>query len=102
MSGSTLTDVQAAAIEASRLRMLKRARERRRVGRYRMQTAAILSLVGLLRLLPVDVASNVGGWIGRHLVPRIENLKSFHRTVRVAFPEISETGADKLLVEMND
>jgi KDO2-lipid IV(A) lauroyltransferase len=81
---------------------LKRARERGRVGRYLLQTALILPMVGLLRLLPVEVASNLGGWIGRHLVPRIENLRSFHRTIRVAFPAMSEAEMDALLVEMND
>ncbi|MEO7223257.1 MAG: hypothetical protein ABIY37_12355, partial [Devosia sp.] len=80
---------------------MARARERRRVGRYRLQTILILPLVGLLRLLPVEVASNLGGWIGRHLVPRIEDLKSFHRTIRVAFPQMSEAEMDALLVEMN-
>ena len=97
-----ITAEQEAAIRASRQRMLERARERKRVGRYRLQTALILPMVGLLRLLPVEVASNLGGWIGRHLVPRIENLRSFHRTIRVAFPQMSEAQMDALLVEMND
>jgi KDO2-lipid IV(A) lauroyltransferase len=82
--------------------MLTRARERKRVGRYLLQTIVILPMVGLLRLLPVEAASNLGGWIGRHLVPRIENLRSFHRTIRVAFPQMSEVQMDALLVEMND
>lgn len=97
-----VTAEQHAAIVASRQRMLERARERRRVGRYLLQTILILPMVGLLRLLPVEAASNLGGWIGRHLVPRIENLKSFHRTIRVAFPAMSEAEMDALLVEMND
>lgn len=102
MTGRPLTEAQRAAIAASRERMLKRARERKRVGRYLLQTIVILPLVGLLRLFPVDVASNLGGWIGRHLVPRIENLRSFHRTIRIAFPQMSEAAMDALLVEMND
>jgi len=97
-----ITAEQHAAIVASRQRMLERARGRRRVGRYLLQTILILPMVGLLRLLPVEAASNLGGWIGRHLVPRIENLKSFHRTIRVAFPAMSEAEMDALLVEMND
>jgi KDO2-lipid IV(A) lauroyltransferase len=96
------TAQQQAAIRASRQRMLVRARERKRVGRYLLQTVLILPLVGLLRLLPVETASNLGGWIGRHLVPRIENLRSFHRTIRIAFPDMSEAEMDALLVEMND
>ena len=67
-----------------------------------MQTLLILPVVGGLRLLPVDVASNLGGWIGRHVIKRIENLRSFHRTIRVAFPHMSDGEADALLVEMSD
>jgi KDO2-lipid IV(A) lauroyltransferase len=102
MSGRALSAAQQAAIEASRQRLVNRARERGRLGRYRLQTLLILPMVGLLRLLPVEMASNLGGWVGRHLVPRIENLKSFHRTIRVAFPAMSEAEMDALLVEMND
>lgn len=100
--GSQVSPEQKAAIRVSRQRMLRRARERGRVGRYLLQTLLILPLVALLRLLPVEVASNLGGWIGRHLVPRIENLRSFHRTIRVAFPGMTDKQMDDLLVEMND
>ena len=96
------TDKQRAAIAISRQRMMARARERGRVGRYLLQTLLIMPVVGLLRVLPVEVASNLGGWIGRHLIKRIENLRSFHRTIRVAFPEMSGADADALLVEMSD
>ena len=102
MTSRPLTDAQRRVIAASRQRMLRRARERRRVGRYLLQTVLILPLVGLLRLLPVETASNLGGWIGRKLVRRIEDLKSFHRTIRVPFPEMSEAQMDALLVEMSD
>jgi KDO2-lipid IV(A) lauroyltransferase len=102
VSGRALTDVQRAAIEASRRRMLERARERRRVGRYRLQTALIMPVVWLLRLLPVEAASNLGGWIGRHVVKRVENFQKFHRTIRVAFPQMNDGEADALLAEMSD
>ena len=102
MTVRALTDAQRSSIEASRQRLLQRARERKRVGRYLLQTVLIMPVVGLLRLLPVEVASNVGGWVGRHIIPRIENLKSFHRTIRVAFPAMSDAQMDALLVEMND
>ena len=82
--------------------MLERARARRRLGRYRLQTLLILPAVWLLRLLPVETASNLGGWIGRRIVPRIENLRSFHRTIRVAFPAMTERQMDALLIEMSD
>lgn len=102
MAGRPLTTAQRAAIAASRARTLTRARERKRVGRYLLQTALLLPAVGLLRLLPVDAASNLGGWIGRHVVGRIDNLKSFHRTIRVPFPEVSDAEADALLLEMSE
>jgi KDO2-lipid IV(A) lauroyltransferase len=102
MTARRLTGAQRRAAHGSRERLFARARARGRVGRYRLQTALILPLVWLVRLLPVEVASNVGAFIGRHLVPRIENLRSFHRTIRVAFPQMSDAEADALLVEMND
>jgi KDO2-lipid IV(A) lauroyltransferase len=102
VTGRPLTAAQRAAIEASRRRQLKRAHERQRIGRYRLQTMLIIPVAGLLRLLPVEMASNLGGWIGRRLVPRIENLRSFHRTIRVAFPEMSDAEADALLADMSD
>ena len=102
MTARRLTDAQRTAIAASRQRMLERARERKRVGRYVLHTVAVLPVAGLLRLLPVEAASNLGGWIGRHLIGRIENLKSFHPTIRVAFPEMTEADMDALLAEMSD
>jgi KDO2-lipid IV(A) lauroyltransferase len=59
-------------------------------------------MVGLLRLLPVEAASNFGGWIGRTFVRRIRNPKSVHRTIQVAFPDKSEAEMDALLAEMSD
>ena len=102
MTARRPTDAQRAAIATSRARLLKRARERKRVGRYLAHTALILPLVGLLRLLPVEMASNLGGWVGRRLIGRIEDLRSFHRTIRVAFPQMSEAEMDVLLAQMSD
>lgn len=82
--------------------MLARARERKRVGRYLLHTALLMPAVGLLRLLPVDAASNLGGWIGRHVIGRVDNLKNHYRTIRVPFPEMSDADADALLLEMSD
>ncbi len=102
MTARRLTDAQRGAIAASRQRMMERARERGRIGRYLLHTVLILPVVGLLRLLPVETASNLGGWIGRHLIGRIENLKSFHPTIHVAFPQMNEAQMDTLLGEMSD
>ncbi len=102
MTARRLTEAQRAAIAASRQRILVRARERKRVGRYLLHTILILPVAGLLRLLPVETASNLGGWIGRHLIGRIENLKSFYPTMRVAFPQMLEAEMDTLLAKMSD
>jgi KDO2-lipid IV(A) lauroyltransferase len=102
MKGPPLTDAQRMAIAFSRRRMLKRARERRRTGRYLLQSALLLPVVGLLRILPVETASDLGGWIGRKAIARLENLRSFHRTVRVPFPQIDDAAADTLLADMSD
>lgn len=82
--------------------MLARARERKRVWRYRLQTLVLLPFVALLRALPVEAASNLGGAVGRILVPRTGNLQNLRRTIRVPFPDKSDAEIDGLLRKMGD
>jgi len=91
-------------IAEGRRRRLERAR---RLGRgkrvsYLLQYWVLRVVVGLLRLLPVDVASGFGGWIGRvFLAPRIDN-ETLRRTIRVAFPRADDAEARAIIVESSD
>jgi KDO2-lipid IV(A) lauroyltransferase len=102
MTGRALTDAQRAAARASRDRVLARARERKRVWRYRLQTLALMPVVALLRALPVEVASSLGGAIGRGIVARLANRPSTRQTIRVPFPDKTDAEIDALVREMGD
>src|SRR5690606_10092474 len=93
---------QRSAIAASHERILKRARKRKRLGRYLMQTVLILPAIGLLRLLPVEAASNVGGWIGRRFIAPSLQRETVYRTIRVPFPDMDDTQVRALLTDMGD
>ena len=41
-----------------------------KTARYMFEAALVYSLMGLFRILPVDQASSVGGWIGRNVASR--------------------------------
>jgi KDO2-lipid IV(A) lauroyltransferase len=50
---------------------------------------AVLALA-LFRLLPVEAASNLGGWLGRSLGPRLPVTRRARRNLRLAFPAMAE------------
>lgn len=102
MAGKPLTDAQRAAARASRERLLVRARERGRLGRYRLQTALLMPFVWLLRALPVEAASNLGGWVARSIVGRLANPKLVRRTIGVPFPDLPEREVTRLIGDMSE
>lgn len=102
MTGKPLTDVQRAAARAGRERMMTQARERGRVGRYLIQTLILAPVIGLVRLLPVDVASRFGAFVGRTVVARLVNRADVTRTMRVPFPAITEGEIDTLIVGLSE
>ncbi len=101
---SELTPEQRKAMREARDAMLARARAKGSGKRlsYALQAAALFPLVGLLKLLPIDVASATGGWIGRALVTRLLDRPAHFETMRVAFPQASDAELGAMLVEMCD
>jgi len=74
----------------------------RKLVSYRVQYWIIRTLVGALRLLPVNAASGLGGWIGHmFLAPRL-NTETVMRTIRVALPDASDAGLHAIIAEMSD
>jgi KDO2-lipid IV(A) lauroyltransferase len=60
------------------------------------------AIVGLLRLLPVETASDFGGWIGRiFLAPRVDKER-LRRSIRVAFPRADDAQVRAIIVETSD
>jgi KDO2-lipid IV(A) lauroyltransferase len=99
-----LTKTQRDAIAFSRKRMadLAKARGWRKRVTYLFHTAIVFAVIGLLRLMPVDVASGFAGWIGRRLLAPLLPLKSMYSTVRVPFPNMSDDEIRTLLIAMSD
>lgn len=56
--------------------------------RYLLEAAGLLLLCGLLRLLPIDAASNLGGALARSIGPRLPISRRAHRNLRLALPEL--------------
>lgn len=102
MRGRPVTEAQRAAAARSKQRMLARARERGRLGRYRLHTVLVMPIVWLLGALPVETASALGGWIGRRLIPRFGDMEAMARTMRVPFPELDDAGVRALAAEMGE
>ncbi len=100
----TLSQAQRDAIHAGRETRLARARRLgwRKLASYRAQYGLMLVLVGLLRLLPVEAASGLGGWAGRLLLGRRLDTPAVRKTIRVPFPDADEALIAALVRETAD
>ncbi len=70
--------------------------------RHRLEADLLEAVFGLFRALPVDLASGLGGWLGRTIGP----LTGAHRTARAnlarAMPELDDTEVERTLTAMWD
>jgi KDO2-lipid IV(A) lauroyltransferase len=55
---------------------------------YRLEAWAAALAVGVLRALPLDIASAIGGLVGRHIGPRLRVSNLARRNLKAAFPEL--------------
>jgi KDO2-lipid IV(A) lauroyltransferase len=65
--------------------------------RYPLEALGVAVLFGLLRLLPLDWASTVGGWIGRTFGPRLAASRKALRNLALALPELDELARGRVL-----
>jgi KDO2-lipid IV(A) lauroyltransferase len=70
--------------------------------RYGAEAAAFFLLMGLFRLFSVDVASRLGGWIGRRVFARLPPNRTARVNLQAAFPEKSEAEIAAILTGMWD
>lgn len=70
--------------------------------RYILEAFALYSFYTLCRLLPYKRASDLGGWIGRSLGPKLAASRKARRHIRTAFPNIVEAEETRLLLGMWD
>jgi KDO2-lipid IV(A) lauroyltransferase len=62
----------------------------------------IYAMFGLFRLLPLDVASALGGWIARMLGPRTGASRGADANLRLALPELSAADRRRIVTAMWD
>jgi KDO2-lipid IV(A) lauroyltransferase len=71
--------------------------------RYAAEAAVFFSAIGIFRVLGVDTASAVGGFIGRNIFYHIRGVMNRARTnLRAAFPERSDAEREAIIREMCD
>lgn len=56
----------------------------------------------LLKLIPLDAASDIGGWLGRTLGPRLPFTKRAEKNLQIAFPDMAEEEKQRIIVAMWD
>ena len=66
---------------------------------WRLEAVAFSALFALLRLLGVERASGLGGWLLRALGPRTGTHRTVMRNLRIAFPDMAPAARDRLAVD---
>jgi KDO2-lipid IV(A) lauroyltransferase len=70
--------------------------------RYGAEAAAFLAFMGLFRVMGIDRASALGGFIGRNIFYRTRVTKRARDNLRAAFPDKSDDEIEAIVVEMWD
>src|SRR5215469_12462726 len=70
--------------------------------RYGMEAALFLAFMGLFRIMGVDAASALGGFIGRNIFARTRVTARARENLGRAFPEKSKPEIDAILRGMWD
>ena len=66
---------------------------------WRLEAVAFAGLTGFLRLIGVDGASNLGGWLLRTLGPLTGVHRTVHRNLRIAFPDMDRRTRQALALD---
>lgn len=63
---------------------------------WRLEAVGFAGFIGFMRLLGVERASGLGGWLLRTLGPKTGTQKTVMRNLRIAFPEMSAEDREAL------
>lgn len=66
---------------------------------WRLEAAAFAGMTAFLRLLGVEGASNLGGWLLKTLGPKTGTHKTVTRNIRIAFPDMAAAEREALALE---
>jgi KDO2-lipid IV(A) lauroyltransferase len=69
---------------------------------YLVEALALYILYFFFSLLPPDKASDIGGWIGRKIGPRMGATRKADKHLSTALPELSAAEREKAILEMWD
>lgn len=67
-----------------------------------LQWLGIKTVMGILRLLPMDTASNAMGWLGRNVGPKLRVTRVAERNLRASFPEWNDAQIRETIAGMWD
>lgn len=70
--------------------------------RYLLESLLAFSLYIVLRLMPLDAASALGGWAGRMIGPHVSAHKTALKNLKFAMPELTDAQAAKITEDMWD
>jgi Kdo2-lipid IVA lauroyltransferase/acyltransferase len=70
--------------------------------RYGVEAAAFFAFMGLFRILGIDRASALGGFIGRNILYRTGVTKRARMNLRAAYPDMSDAEMQAIVLEMWD
>jgi KDO2-lipid IV(A) lauroyltransferase len=73
-----------------------------RAVRYGAEAGALAIALATFRMMPLDTASAVGGWIGRTYGPRLRVTDRARRNLRNAFPDLCESDIERIIIGMWD
>lgn len=70
--------------------------------RYRAEAAGFFALIGMFRLLGIDAASALGGFLGREILYRVSATKRARANLHAAYPKKSDAAIERIVREMCD
>jgi KDO2-lipid IV(A) lauroyltransferase len=70
--------------------------------RHLAEAAAFFAFIGVFRLLGLDAASAVGGFIGRHIFYRAGVTNRARQNLKAAFPDKTDAAIEQIVREMCD
>ncbi|MEX0759386.1 MAG: lauroyl acyltransferase [Tistlia sp.] len=70
--------------------------------RYPLEAALAFLFLGLFKILPLDRASALGGWLGRSVGPRLALSKRAYRNLELVFPEMPQARRREIVRAMWD
>ncbi len=66
---------------------------------WRLEAVGFSAFIGLMRMLGVERASGLGGWLLRTLGPRTGTQKTVMRNLRIAFPDMPPAERERLALD---